>query len=203
MENVKAYSSDSVSLIETNYLPYGEFSYDHYHFIAPVSEMPAVLTENKLISIKTGAMFPCNPGQHHRALESRNIGGTYYSLDLSKELIRSTAAALFRSADLEFEISSFTYSPDLNTLINSFQEEYKYKQAGYELVLQTLSIQIAVALLRSGSHNLSVETSRQKEYYEKKLVERVKEFMQENLNGAMTLEKLAHELNYREIRRLS
>jgi hypothetical protein len=60
MEKVKAYSSDNVSLIETTYLPFGEFYYDHYHFIIPMNEVPAVLTENKLISIRTGVVFPCN-----------------------------------------------------------------------------------------------------------------------------------------------
>jgi AraC-like DNA-binding protein len=117
-------------------------------------------------------------------------------LFIEKDFLNNVSGILFQSESLEFENKCFRFSVKSSNLVNTFIEESAARQPGFELQLQSLSTQIAVTILREGSHSLSGRTFSMKEYSDTKCVRRAIEFLTEHCDKNITLNELAREVNY-------
>lgn len=193
---VHSYSSSAMSLIDTAFVPYQEYSYDHYHFVVPVSNPPPMLLGGRRTFITNGSFFPCNPGQPHRAEETGQGNIRVCVLDIKTPLIRSAAEYLYNSHEPEFYNRCMNLGSGLKRMLSSFTQEYLAGHSGCELALQTLSVLTAVALLREGRHSLSGTSWHDRNYANIRCVERAKEYIRENMGRNFGLEELAGEMHY-------
>ena len=72
----------------------------------------------------------------------------------------------------------------------SFIEESRYKQDGYDLITQSIAIQVGVHILRGIKNNCSV-LKREKRYSEKKGIKQAVEFIHENYQQNFSLNDVA------------
>jgi AraC-like DNA-binding protein len=195
-DQVKAYSSRNIAMIETTYVPPYECVYSDYHFIIPIRQAPPIIIDSKTFPIGSGSIFSCNPGQVHRAAEKIDPNCAFIALYIQKEHLLETSKAVLHTESLEFENKCFNFTPTIRCLIHSFMEEARTMQLGYEMYLQGFDIQIAVNLLREGRHNLSQKPIYLKDYADNLCINRAIAYLTENFDKNITLKELANEVNY-------
>jgi AraC-like DNA-binding protein len=191
-----AYPGSQLVLIETSFLTYEENACDTYHFILPTRFAPQVVTNSKLQRLETNSFFACNPGQFHRVVGTGITDFKAFILYLDNTFLQSVSRTLYGSERLELYSSSFQRSIRVKSLMNDYMEEARLQQPGSGLLLQSLGVQLAVYLLREGTHNLSSRSLRLQDYMDKRCVKKAVEYLQAHYDANITLDGLAGEMNY-------
>ena len=62
---------------------------------------------------------------------------------------------IYGSSNVLFSNDSYALTHDISMMVRLFLEELKYKQSGYEYMIENISILIVGSLLRQIRHNLS------------------------------------------------
>jgi AraC-like DNA-binding protein len=196
-DKVEVNSSTYMAVVKATEAPSSGGTFPHYQFLIPIYNTPDIIIENKAHHLDPGDIIACNPGQLQRAEETKDPCCNFLALLIDKDYIAELSKALFCSEAPEFENESFNYNSDTEFLINSFINESLLCQPGSELFMQTLSTQIAITLLRSGSHSLPFNQAHTKKMYsDKNSVKQAVDFLSANSNRNITLTELAHEVNY-------
>lgn len=115
---------------------------------------------------------------------------------MENSFLRSTAKELFDRGELELESRSFAFSPAMKELINMFIRECRAGQTGISLMLESISVQAAVTLLRESRHNLSDSVSRPASYSDEQAVKRAIEYISDNYQNRLSLFEIAKETHY-------
>lgn len=195
-EKFNVYRSDHLSIIRTSFVTYEECTCSEYHFLVPIHNAPTIILDKKIHKLETDSIFACNPGQRHRMMKVGNTDFEAFVLYLDKSLLQTVSESMFGSSKLELQNIYSELTPNMKHIMNTFIKESSDSQPGSELLLQSLSIHAAVNLLREGRHNLSLRSLDIQEYSNKKNMKKAIEYLKENYNQRITLEDLAHEMNY-------
>lgn len=196
MDRFEAYQSSNLVIIETTFMMYGECACDYYHFLLSTHNTSQVITNNKLHMLKANSLFPCNLGQPYRSMDTDARDFKAFIFYVDNVFLQHISKTMFDSESLVMYSNFFGLSPRMKNLMNYFMQESCSMQPGSELQLQSLSVEIAVCLLREGSHNLSFRSLNFKEYIDKRCVKKTIEYLEENYNINITLDELAGEMNY-------
>lgn len=190
------YPSDKMVAIETSYLTFDEFSCGNYYFLIPLKQAPVVRTEGRRYTLKDMSVFPCNPGQPHRVEEMDIADFLSYVVYMDNSLLRSTAEELYGSGDLVFKSRCFAFSPAIRDLLSTYIRECRIGQPGFTLMQESLALQLAVTLLREGSHNLSDLSCRHISFSDDAAVKKAIEYLAENYQNNISLSEIARETHY-------
>ncbi|MEN6326282.1 MAG: AraC family transcriptional regulator [Syntrophomonas sp.] len=196
VDQFKIYSNQSFTIINTSYVETGECKCSQYHFLIPIKNMPVIKMDSKVYKLKPNSIFPCNPDQSHSIVSDGGQGFKSFVLYMDKTFLESVSYSMFGSELIEFQNSYFELDTEIKNLINSFVQEASAQQPGAELNLQSLGIQAAVALLRSGKHTGSYEMINVEEHQGNISIKKSIEYMMENYDKNITLDELAYESNY-------
>lgn len=191
----KISASTNLAVIETSFLTLRECACDQFHFIIPLRQAPVVRTENKLYLLKEMRVFPCNPMQPHRVEDTGIVDFKALILYVEKTFFQTVAEEMSGHRYLELQSSCFMFSPALRELVHTFIRESRARQPGCSLMLESLTMQAAILLLRESRHNLSF-SSQSGEYKDKKCVTRAIEYITDNYQNKMSLFDLASETHY-------
>ena len=139
-----------------------EHSHEGYEFFVPFSFSPQLKSlkiDETVIIPKPGTLIPCNPGQRHGADGNFTI---YNSLCIyvQKDYILRIAYTTLGVKDVFFHNKTNSYNHNLQRLVNIFIQEARAGQAGYKYILESISTQIVIELLRNLKSNISEKMQR-------------------------------------------
>lgn len=190
------FPSNKLAVIETSFLTHGDCACDQFHFLIPTKQAPVISTENRRHSLKEMSVFPCNPLQLHRIEDTGINDFNAFIIYVENNFLKMIAEELFNRRDLEMKSRAFAYSPALRELMDAFIREHRAGQPGCSLVLESISVQIAVLLLRESDHNLSDSSFRTDYYIDEKTVNKAINYITDNYQNRISLFDIANETNY-------
>jgi AraC family transcriptional regulator len=196
MYQSRVYPSAKLAVIETSFLMLDECACDQYHFLVPLKQALVLRTEGKLHTLKQMSIFPCNPQQPHQLQDTGITDFKALVLYMENTLLRTTAEELFGSGELELKSRCFAFSPAMRELIGAFIRECRAGQPGCALMLESISVQAAILLLREGYHNLSGPSFEPELYLDEKAVNKAIEYMLNNCQNRLSLFDIAKETHY-------
>ncbi len=194
------YSSSKISIVRIENAFSKPNTFEKYKFLLPLhSSTPIEIIDKKTYQLEKKNIFPVNPGQSHcsKTNSDKPIISVHpiFSIFIEKEYLQDTARLLYGKNDVFFENNNFKINKNLQNLFNIFIEEATNKQTGYQFILENLNLQIVINLLRTLNNNCYNE-KRPKNYFEKRSIRYVIEYMEENYNQEFTIEDIAMTANY-------
>lgn len=193
LEVTKSYSCRQMSIVDSilpvDFEP-ATHCHESYEFLIPKNDMPHARVEKDIQHYAPGKVYPINSGHVHGA--GRFMSGQYLTCIMVEKLTMDELTySLFGRTSISFS-NSFTLDDKLKSLINSFIEEADNKQTGFRFIMQNLSSQILVHLIRQSHNNMQLPAGRQPTVTNKQ-INRITQFMMENYEGDFSLEDLARE----------
>jgi AraC-type DNA-binding domain-containing proteins len=129
-----------------------ETYFEDYHFVLTTSDPPPLRVEQRVHQFKKGKLLPFTPETRMLCTESAPTR-QYIALNIKKDFLQGIAQEVVGKADVLFTRMNNPYSTQLVNLICSFEEEVKNYQHNSPLMLQSISTQIVIQLLRETGSN--------------------------------------------------
>ncbi|MDF2593091.1 MAG: hypothetical protein K0S75_2557 [Clostridia bacterium] len=178
----------------------------HYHssyeFIIPSNPMPYIAIEKNILGIDSYDLMPINTCQQHGPQGSMSLD-SLLAIHIDKNFLHDISHDMVGTSNIYFDFTPLPYSDDLQNLVQNFMNEAKYKQTGYNFMLDSLSTQMAVILLRNAKYNFN-SISQPKVLQDNKNMNRVIDFFREHYNSndysSAEVAKLANLSTYHFIR---
>lgn len=167
----------------------GTHVHESYEFGVPLTLSPVLRLEKRNVLLEKNKLYPFNTGQIHGTAGPLS-GVRLIGIQIDKEFIQETARLVYGKTEIYFVNDNYEFNSDLRNLIRLFMEETKSCQAGFEFILQSLSTQIVVNLLRHIKNNMPVLVN-ERNYTEIRSINRVIEFFMEQYNKDYSLEEVA------------
>lgn len=178
---LRHFSNNVIAVLSTNKatnISPGAHYHDDYEFIICYSDLPLSIIDNKLYNIRTNTLTAINPMQEHGSAEEVK-GFNVCGIHIDKFYLQSIAKSIYGSTNIQFSNESFACNHDLRFLISLFEEELKYKQTGYEFMIENLSELIVGSLIRQLKHNLPYKPHNISKYV-KENIKKAIDYMNEN-----------------------
>jgi len=157
--------------------------------------------DHKTYDRKENSLLAINPMQAHGV--TTDARGFYLcGLHLDCDLVRGVAGDIYGSSNIVFSNDSFTFSHDISMLVRMLMEKMKYKQLGYEYMVENLTLLIAGNLIRQIKYNLPPKPHNTPRGIRENL-KKVIDYMNENYTSGVSCEELSNLINidkYRFIR---
>lgn len=189
---VENYSSNNIAVVATNKvtdITRGTHLHDSYEFTICYSRLPFAIIDNKIYDRKYGMLFAVNPMQEHGMKEDLK-GFNLLGLHFDKSIIQSASMDIYGSSNILFSNESFTVTHDINMLISLLLEEFRFKQSGYDYMIENISLLIVGNMMRQIKHNLPSKPHnappKNKEY-----IKTVINYMNENYTAGVSCTELA------------
>jgi len=192
----QVFTGKHLAVIETSLITFEECACEQFHFLIPLRQAPVIRTENKLHALEKMSVFPCNPMQPHQIHDTGIVDFKALIIYMEKTFLQTVAEDLFGNRNIELSSSCFAYSPELKELISKFIHECRSKQLGCSLMLESLSVQIAVLLLRLCHQNPPVESCLSGKHWDNKSITQAIEYLTDNYQKKISLSDLASETHY-------
>jgi len=144
----ETYSSEHMTVMKAQNVFSEERAFNTYKFIVPHSSAhPAHRIDGKLYRVEKHNAFPLNPGQPH-AFSVEGLVHWFTPLFIDKEFMKEICKAVFGTPYVIFDNRAYPTSTRLRSLLATFMEEANSRQPGYEFVMQSLTVQLVVGLVR-------------------------------------------------------
>lgn len=193
-EIVESYSSDKMAVFKANHIFSKTKEFDCYKFHIISTQMPPILIEKKEYVERANSIFPINPEQAH-AYKIQGQVSDYSVVFMEKEMIQRTSKLIYGKNHITFETEHIPLTSEFKTMFQVFIQEANHQQAGYEFVMESLNMQMAIYLLRHAKSNVSRGMT-SKEYHDQKLVKQVRNYFVDHLCEEFSLNDIAEEVNY-------
>ena len=175
-------------------IPKGLHAHDSYEFSVPLTLHPLLQVEKNKVRAWKNMLFPCNPGQLHGSgcfmPEAR-----LWALQIDKDFLLEIAKDAFGIEKVTFTSESCRLDPAIEQLIHKFTEEAQARQAGYEFILDSLSAQLVVALLRQVKNSTSYRSAERHIGRAEDSVTKAIDFLQGNYQNDFCAEEVARVAN--------
>ena len=193
---VDAFVTDSMGVFITKQpMNFNEVEHIHrgYEFIIPFGPKTTYNLHKKTVEIEYNKILPVNPEQPHIAVDETSIN-TLIALFLDVQFLKNIAKSVSNTVELSFENISYAFDVYLQNMLTDFVNELKYKQSGYNLITQSIAIQVGVYLLRHLKSNC-LFPGNERYYAEKKPIARAIDYIHANYQTAFSLNDLAQVTN--------
>lgn len=164
-----------------------EHAHDSYEFFIPISFTPELINlklDSTTIQPTPGSLIPANPGQTH-GFEGNLTIYKSVAIFVQKEYIQHVAYAAAGIRQVNFSGESNRCSSNLNHLIDLFIQEASGQQAGYRHILESISMQIVIDLLRNTNNNVR-EKMNLKDIGIRENILRAIDYLKDNYNQKLT-----------------
>lgn len=190
----ESFSGTDLALLKSRFFVEGDNQFNCYHFAMPRVEIRSFFVENKEINLPKNTIIPTNPGQKLKVSSintkynnSNNI--KFICMFIEPQKLHELSKAEFNKTDLLFKNNISYLSKDILSLISKFEAECRNKQLGYQFILDCLSIEIVVNMLRELKNNAPGVYELRK-YSARKEINLAVDYLWENVNAEFSLNKL-------------
>jgi AraC family transcriptional regulator len=191
-EFIEVYAAKKVVIFKSRHMVINTQQHHCYEFIVPFAEQVSPLEGKKNFSIKQSPVD--RKGKITNDLIEHNV--FYYTpICVECEFLEQISKDIFGGKKVPLSKEGCSTSPRLHSIIKMFIHESRNRRPGYELVLQSLSTQLVVQLLREATDNndcYNEETLEQ----DRKNIRRAIDFLQAHYRDQFTLEQIARSANY-------
>ena len=184
----EVYSSDSMAIFKSSMRMNGEYAFSSYSFIIPTGEMPPFFVDNKKFIMYNDKVFPVNPAQLLKSTFEQNVD-SFFAIHIDSEFMQEIANNISNHSQVFFKNESIISGKLVQVLIKKFIFEYIHKQSGYKLMLQSISTELAIEILRQ-----SIIDNNNKAAY-KNDIKKIIAFLEERYQDNITLDDIAKEVN--------
>lgn len=193
-EDVDAYIGDHIVIALPKIDIYTEVPHIHggYQFIIPFTTSPTFKVEKRKILIEQNKFFPFNHEQIHQ-VANPDTELRLLAIFIDKDYLNETAYSVYGRKETFFENVNVKLDGDTQNLIHMFMNETRNQQSGYEFILQGLSTNITINLLRQVKSNLPSVMTRQ--FTERESINKAIDFLWENYKEAFSLQDVARVAN--------
>jgi AraC family transcriptional regulator len=186
-----SYNKDTIivrpNLIVTNAMNI----FSDYHFSIPSVAPPPLRIGRKELSVKPNRVLAINPEESIMIKSSVENLPTreYTALFINKKFLQEISYEIYGKTYVSFANTNYNISNMMRTSFELFAKEFKSSNVGNVLMIESLSAQIAIVLLRELKSNFSNKVH-EKKYGGIQHIDRVIEYMEENYNAAINLDDL-------------
>lgn len=166
--------------------------HNSFEFFLPLTNVPSFYVEELKLSCRSGQLIVINPHQKHgvqRPVRNASFISILYPCEYLHNLIHRTT----REAVHEFPNKVSLLQPEIQLLMAQLTQEYRESKIGREILLNVLSEQLAVHLIRhyyGSGLELNEPTADTFNDNQKRFVPVLND-MQENLSEKLTIDHLA------------
>ncbi|AOY76527.1 helix-turn-helix domain-containing protein [Clostridium formicaceticum] len=193
-ETVDAYMGDQMAVVipKTDVYTEGLHIHGGYQFMMPFTTSCLFKVEKRTIIIEPNKFFPFNPEQTHWiADKSTNL--RTLSMFIDKEYLHETSDSVYDRKNIFFENYNAKLDANTQNLIRMFVEEARNRQTGYNFILESLSTNITINLLRQMKSNLLSVTNRQ--FIERESIKKAIDFLWDNYKESFSLQDVTKVAN--------
>lgn len=189
---IENFCSDNIAVIVTNKttnVGLGCHCHNSYEFVISYNRIPSTIIDNKIFDRAGNILFAVNPMQTH-GMASDIKGFSLCGIHIDKGYLQSVAEDIYGSSNILFSNDSSSINHDINMLLRLFLEELRYKQQGYEFMIENLSLLIAGNLIRQIKHNIPSKP-RVSQSGAKEDIKKVVDYMNENCTSGVSCTELS------------
>lgn len=157
---IENFCSENIAVVATGKtanVRHGTHIHNSYEFVISYAKIPSAIVDNKIYTRSINTLFAMNPLQDHGVATDLK-GFSLCGIHIDNNLIQSVAMDMYGSPDILFSNDSFVVSHDISMLLRLFLEEQRYKQSGYEYMIENIGLLLAGNLMRHINHNLISKT---------------------------------------------
>ena len=194
-ENVETYEFENIAVFRPNVVINDEASFSNYHFIITgnYANLPPFKVDNKMNLLKRNRIFSLNPGQIITSPEFKEVG-YYLAVYVDTDFINKIFESMGGKSKVVFTNDCNIPNSGIAEMIELFIDENKKANPGCKLMLQTLSIQLAVYMIRCVKNNL-LTFPQNYNNCRKDNIRRTVEFIRENYYNSFSIDNLSHIAN--------
>ncbi len=185
------YEFNNVIIFKPNYIINKQFQLSCYHFIISSmnANLPNIIVDNKKCAVENNKIFSTNPGQVILGVEEKVVE-PYISLFIHPDFLSGVSEFMYGKSKVCFDNISSIYSNDLISYTSLFIKEFQNKHSGYEFILQSITLQIVIHLLRHCKSNIKL-SELQKNHSKKDNINKVIDFLKSAYNYDFSLQQLS------------
>lgn len=195
----ESFGNSDLAVFKPRIFVESENQFDCYHFVVPRVEIPCFYADKKEISIHKNSLLPTNPGQklilppiNKMYTNSNDI--KFLCLFIAPSKLKEITKEAFNKSELFFYNDTAYLSNKLLTLISNFETEFLNRQFGYQFVLDSLSMEITIGLVRSIRNNMP-DMLEERRYTAKKEINTAIDYLWENYTTEFSLAFLSRIVN--------
>lgn len=193
------FGGSNLAVLKSSFFVEGDNQFDCYHFAMPKVEVQSFFTDNKEINLPKNTIIATNPGQKLKVspinVKYNNSNDIkFVCLFIETQKLQELSKAEFNKTDLLFKNNISYLSNSISALISKLEAESRNKQFGYQFILDCLSIEIAVNMLREMQSNMPGVRELRK-YTAKNEINMVIDYLWEHVNKEFSLDKLSKVAN--------
>jgi AraC family transcriptional regulator len=194
-ENVETYQFEDIAVFRPNVVINDKASFSNYHFIITGNhvDLPPFKVDNKINSLNKNRIFSLNPGQVITSSEFKEVGH-YLAVYVDTDFINRIFESMGGKSRVVFTNDCNIPNNGIVEMIEFFIDENKKCNPGFELMLQTLNIQIAVNIIRYVNNNLLILPQNYNNC-RKDNIKRAIEYIRENYYNSFSIDNLSHIAN--------
>ncbi|NLZ91816.1 MAG: helix-turn-helix transcriptional regulator [Clostridiales bacterium] len=193
------YGGSDLAVLKSSYFVEGDNQFDCYHFAMPKVEVQSFFTDNKEIDLPKNTILATNPGQNLRVspinVKYHNSNDIkFVCMFIETHKLQELSKAEYNKTDLLFKNNISYLNNNILALISQLEAESRNKQLGYRFILDCLSIEISVNMLRELKSNMPGMRELRK-YTAKNEINTVIDYLWEDVNKEFSLDKLSRIAN--------
>jgi len=196
-ENTIIQSSGSLCII-TNRFPIdfitGSHVHDSYEFFIPLKITPYINVDKKNYYNEDHKVLPINSYQSHGPGRSM-FDISMIALMVEKSYMSDLVYTICGNHEVVFKNEICPVSNSFYLLLQSFCDENKNRNLGYEFFLDSLSNQLIIELLRTTKHNITTDLEKDIKTSNKEIKKAI-DFIKSNQDFNFSLADIAKEVNF-------
>ena len=176
-------------------IPYQDQSHSHahdsYEFVISFDDAPRLKADKKEFALPARMIAATNPEQYHgpaEPLEKKRL----MAVQIDRLFLQDLSSAVFNRKALFFRTNPQLFGASLGNLLQLFMDENTAKQKGHEFILDSLSMQIAIHILRFLDNNAGMPVPALAT--EHRSIKRVMDYIREKYDSDFALDDVAREV---------
>ncbi|GEM_PF-499083 len=191
--------SSDLAVFNPRHFVEAENQFDLYHFVIPKVEVPSFFADKKEIKITKGTILPTNPGQKLRVSPinekyNKSSDVKFTCLFIKPNKLQEISKAEFNKNEISFYNNLSYLSDNILTLISKFEMEHRNRQFGCKFILECLSTEIVINLIRELKSNVR-DISGVRKYSARNEINTAIDYLWENTNMEFSLNNLSSIVN--------
>ena len=178
-ESMNVYLGNQMIVMSTrttiDFLEEGTHVHSSYEFMTPLSPMPSVVVGKRKIEVEKNKLLPLNSEQEHGP-DGQMLGCRMIAFQIEEEFIEEIARSMYGKTEVSFQNAPLYLDTDMQKLLRLFMMEERIRQQGYEFILESVTTQLTVNILRQANSNMPI-TPKERNYTEKENINRAIDFL--------------------------
>ena len=198
-EPPEAINCSDLNIFKPRFFVEGKNQFNFYHFAIPRVYVSGFFTDKKEHDMPKDTILATNPGQKLMASPINKIYNDsddvkFFCLFIEPNKIRKLSKEEHKRSDFSFSNNVTHLSSNLMSLISKLEFEYKNSQPGHKFMLECLSMEITISLMRELRSNMAFMPELRK-YSSKREINMAIDFLWESADMEFSLDKLCKTVN--------